>query len=148
MAVTDDPRSRRNVRARPVVDLPTERLLAEAGELARRWGVALILSRPLEEVPAVPLATLVAEAPTLCAQVIRALESDLELARLTGRTAAGGRGDAAAARRLSVICGALDDLDALEAVEALRGVLWESLREELRDPAARLVGDACDRLAY
>ncbi len=148
MAVTDDPRSRRNARARPVVDLPTERLLAGAGELARRWAVALILSRPLGEVAAVPLETLVDEAPTLCAQVIRALESDLELDRLTGRDASGGRADAAAARRLSVICGALDDLEALEAVEALRGVLWEALREELREPAARLVGDTCDRLAY
>ncbi|HTA32336.1 MAG TPA: hypothetical protein VK721_02845 [Solirubrobacteraceae bacterium] len=148
MAVTDDPRSRRNVRARPVVDLPTERLLAGAGELARRWVVALILSRPLEDVAAVPLETLVDEAPTLCAQVIRALESDLELDRLTGRAASGGRTDAAAARRLPVICGALDDLEALDAVEALRGVLWEALREELREPAARLVGDACDRLAY
>ncbi len=47
-----------------------------------------------------------------------------------------------------MICGALDDLDALEAVEALRGVLWEALREELREPGARLVGDACDRLAF
>jgi hypothetical protein len=148
MAVTDDPRSRRNARARPVVDLPTERLLAGTGELARRWAVALILSRPLEEVAAVPLETLVAEAPTLCAQVIRALESDLELDRLTGSAASGGGADAAAARRLSVICGALDDLEALEAVEALRGVLWEALREELREPSARLVGDACDRLGY
>jgi hypothetical protein len=33
------------------------------------------------------------------------------------------------------------------AVEALRGVLWESLRDELREPSGRLVGDACDRLA-
>jgi hypothetical protein len=148
MAVTDDPRPRRNVRARPVVDLPTEQLLAGAGELARRWAVALILRRPLEQVAAVPLETLVDEAPTLCAQVVRALESDLELDRLTGRAASGGRADTAAARRLSVICGALDDVDALEAVEALRGVLWEALREELREPAARLVGDACDRLAY
>jgi hypothetical protein len=148
MAVNDDPRSRRNVRARPVVDLPTDRLSAGAGELARRWVVALILSRPLEDVAAVPLETLVDEAPTLCAQVIQALESDLELDRLTGRAASGGRTDTAAARRLSVICGALDDLEALDAVEALRGVLWEALREELHEPAARLVGDACDRLAY
>ncbi len=61
MAVTDDPRPRHNVRARPVVDLPIEPLLAGAGELAKRWAVALILSRPLEEVAAVPLETLVDE---------------------------------------------------------------------------------------
>jgi hypothetical protein len=148
MAVTDDSRSRRNARARPVVDLPSERLLADAGELARRWAVALILMRPLEGVAAVPLETLVDEGPALCAQMIRALESDVELDRLTAGAAAGGRADAAGAARLKVICGAFDDLEALEAVEALRGVLWEALREELREPAARLVGDACDRLAY
>ncbi len=148
MAVTDDSRSRVTARARPVVDLPGERLLAEAGELARRWAVALILMRPLEGVAAVPLETLVDEGPGLCAQVIRALASDLELDRLTAAAAPAGGADTAAARRLAVICGALDELEAVEAVEALRGVLWEALREELRDPSARLVGDACDRLAY
>jgi hypothetical protein len=146
MAVTDDSRSRRNARARPVVDLPSERLLADAGELARRWAVALIQMRPLEGVAAVPLETLVDAGPALCAQMIRALESDVELDRLTAGAASGGR--AAAAARLAVVCGAFDDLEALEAVEALRGVLWEALSEELREPAARLVGDACDRLAY
>lgn len=145
MAVSDDSRSRRMPRARPVVDLPSERLLAGADELARRWAVALILIRPLDGVAAVPLETLIDEAPTLCAQVVRALESDLELDRLTG---VGRRADSAVARRLTVVCGALDELEALEAVEALRGVLWEALRDELCEPSARLVGDACDRLAY
>jgi hypothetical protein len=148
MAVTDDSRSRRNARARPVVDLPSERLLAEAGELARHWAVALILTRPLEGVAAVPLETLVDEAPGLCAQVIRALGSDLELDRLTAGGPPAGGADPPAAWRLAVICGALDDREALEAVEALRGVIWEALCEELREPTARLVGDACDRLAY
>ncbi len=148
MAVTDDPRSRRSPRARPVVELPSERLLSGAAELARRWAVALILTRPLEGVAAVPLETLIDEAPALCAQAIRALESDLELDRLTGRGATLGRADAAVARRLAVVCGALDELGAVEAVEALRGVLWEALRDELREPSARLAGDACDRLAY
>jgi hypothetical protein len=151
MAVTDDSRSRRNARARPVVDLPSERLLADAGELARRWAVALILMRPLEGVAAVPLETLVDAGPALCAQMIRALESDVELDRLTAGAASGGRADAPAAAQLAVVCGAFDGLEALEAleaVEALRGVLWEALSEELREPAARLVGDACDRLAY
>ncbi|MCW3020185.1 MAG: hypothetical protein JWN10_2493, partial [Solirubrobacterales bacterium] len=148
MAVTDDARSRRTPRARPVADLPSERLLSQATELARRWAVALILVRPLDGVAAVPLETLIDEAPTLCAQVLRALGSDLELDRLTGRAASGGRADSSAARRLAVVCGALDELDAVEAVEALRGVLWEALRDELREPSARLVGDLCDRLAY
>ncbi len=148
MAVTDDPRSRRSPRARPVLELPSEHLVSGAAELARRWAVALILVRPLEGVGAVPLETLIDEAPTLCAQVVRALESDLELDRLTGGAAPAARAGSAPARRLAVVCGALDELEAVEAVEALRGVLWEALRDELRDPSARLVGDACDRLAY
>lgn len=148
MAVTDDPRSRRSPRARPVLELPSEHLLSGAAELARRWAVALILVRPLEGVGAVPLETLIDEAPTLCAQVVRALESDLELDRLTGGAAPGARAGSAPARRLAVVCGALDELEAVEAVEALRGVLWEALRDDLREPSARLVGDACDRLAY
>lgn len=146
MTVTDDSSPRRRPRARPVVDLPSERLISGAQELARRWAVALILVRPLDGVAAVPLETLVAEAPTLCAQAVRALESDLELDRLTGR--AGSRVDPAAAQRLAVVCGAVDELEAVEAVEALRGVLWEALCDELSEPSARLVGDACDRLAY
>jgi len=148
MAVTDDWRPRRTPRARPVVDLPSERLLSGAEELARRWAVALILIRPLEGVAAVPLETLVGEAPSLCAQTIRALVSDVELDRLTGRAASGDRAETAAARRLAVVCGALDEPEAVEGVEALRGVLWEALRDELHEPSARLVGDACDRLAY
>lgn len=94
---------------------------------------------------AVPLETLIDQAPTLCAQVVRALGSDLELDRLMG---VGSRADSAVARRLAVVCGALDELEAIAAVEALRGVLWEALRDELCEPSARLVGDACDRLAY
>ena len=148
MAVTDDPRSRRSPRARPVLGLPSEHLLSEAAELARRWAVALILIRPLDGVAAVPLEKLMDEAPAFCEQVIRALESDLELDRLAGRDATGATADPAVARRLAVVCGALDELETVEAVEALRGVLWEALREELREPSARLVGDACDRLAY
>src|SRR5271155_5509106 len=104
MAVTDDPRSRRSPRARPVLELPSEHLVSGAAELARRWAVALILVRPLEGVGAVPLETLIDEAPTLCAQVVRALESDLELDRLTGGGAQGARADSAAARDLAVVC--------------------------------------------
>lgn len=147
MAVTDDSRSRRTPRARPVLDLPSERLLSLADELARRWAVALILIRPLDAVAGVPLETLIAEAPALCTGAIRALESDVELDRLTGRGVSGARADSAVARRLSIICGAVDQLQALDALEALRGVIWEALRDELREPQARLVGDACDRLA-
>jgi hypothetical protein len=130
-----------------VVDLPIDALLAHADELARRWAISLIALSPLEDIGDVPLAELAREAPSLCAQAIRALESDVELDRLTGHGAASGREDSAPARRLAALAGALERVATVTAVEALRGVLWEALREELREPSTRLVGDACDRLA-
>jgi hypothetical protein len=135
-------------RARAVADLPIEPLLEHAGELARRWAIALIVERPLDGIGAVPLEEIARDAPALCAQALRAVQSEVELERLTGRGAPTGREDSAAARRLAAICGARDAAAVVEAVEALRGVLWEALLDELRGPPSRLVGDICDRLAY
>jgi GGDEF domain-containing protein len=139
-------------RARPVADLPLDALLARAEELARRWAIALILARPLGRIGDVPLEDLACEAPTLCAQMLRALDSDAELDRLTGGGGPGGREQSAPARRLAAMAGARDAGEAVEAVEALRGVLWETLLEELRgamfDRApVRQVADLADRLA-
>lgn len=123
-------------------------MLARADELARRWAIALILARPLDGIGEVPLGELAREAPLLCAQALRAVQSDVELERLTGRGAPTGREDSAAARRLAAICGARDPAAIVDAVEALRGVLWEALLGQLNEPPARLVGDIADRLSY
>ncbi len=123
-------------------------MLARADELARRWAIALILARPLDGIGEVPLGELAREAPLLCAQALRAVQSDVELERLTGRGAPTGREDSAAARRLAAICGVRDPAAIVDAVEALRGVLWEALLGELKEPPARLVGDIADRLSY
>ncbi len=123
-------------------------MLARAEELARRWAIALILVRPLDGIGDVPLEDLAREAPALCAQAVRAVQSDVELGRLTGRGAASGREHSAPALRLAAICGAQDAAAAVEAVEALRGVLWEALLDQLSEPSARQVGDVSDRLAY
>ncbi len=140
-------------RARPVADLPGEALLARADELARRWAIALILARPLDGIGEIPLGELAREAPSLCAQALRALQSDVELERLTGRGAPSGREHVAPARRLAAIAGARDPAAVVEVVEALRGVLWEALIDQLSLPSfdrssARLLGDISDRLAY
>jgi GGDEF domain-containing protein len=135
-------------RARPVAQLPGETLIARADELARRWAIALILARPTDAIGDVPLEELAREAPALCAQVLSALQSDVELERLTGRGAPTGREASAAARRLSAICGAREPAALVDAVEALRGVLWEALLDELSEPPVRLVGDLSDRLAH
>jgi hypothetical protein len=136
-----------------VVDAPVDALLARADELARRWGVALILARPLEGMGGIPLEDLAREAPSLCAQAVRALESDAELERIAASGAAGGREESTTARRLAALAGAPDAQAAVAAVEALRGVLWEALLEELRWPIidsapARQVADLADRLAH
>jgi hypothetical protein len=151
--VLDQIRTHPAPRARPLAELPGEALLAHAEELARAWAIALILARPLEGIGEVPLEDLAREAPSLCAQALRALQSDVELERLTGRGADGGREDSAPARRLAAISGARSPVAAVQAVEALRGVLWEALLDQLSWPgfdrtSARLLGDISDRLAH
>jgi GGDEF domain-containing protein len=123
-------------------------LLGRVEELARRWVIDLIRSRPLDGIGAVPLDVLALEAPSLCAQVLRAVQSDVELARLTGVGAATGREDTAPARRIAAITGAQNVAALVDAVESLRGVLWEALLDHLSEPSTRQVGDVADRLAY
>jgi hypothetical protein len=138
-------------RARAVAAAPVEALLARADELARRWAIALILALPSERIGEFPLERFALEAPSLCATVIRALQSDAELERIA--PSGGGGRESSSTSRLAEVSGARDGKAAVEAVEALRGVLWEALLEELRwrgfDQApAREVADLADRLAY
>ena len=92
-----------------------------------------------------PLAALAHEGPAVCALAVRALESDAELARmLAGRE----RSRPPLASRLGEICGAEDPASLAHAIEALRGVLWEALRDRLEEPSARVVADAGDRLSF
>jgi hypothetical protein len=134
-----------------VADAPSEALLARADELARRWAIALILALPVERIGEFPLEGFAREAPALCAAVVRALQSDDELARIAPREGAGGEGSFAG--RVAEVTGAPDGRAAVEAVEALRGVLWQALLEELRwrgfeQAPAHQVADLADRLAY
>ncbi len=61
---------------------PCDALLARAEELARSWAIALILVRPLAAIGELPLEELARDAPALCAQALRAVQSDVELERL------------------------------------------------------------------
>jgi hypothetical protein len=130
-----------------VAEAPVDALLARADELARRWAIALIFERSLEQIGELDLEAVVREAPALCAPLVRALESDAELGRLADG-AEPFRGDADSVGRLGALAGARDAQAAVEAVESLRGVLWEALLDELHDPSAREVADLGDRLAY
>jgi hypothetical protein len=127
------------VRARPVADAPVDALLAQADELARRWALALMVGRPLEEIADLPLGEFARAAPALCAALVRALASDDALERLA-------RGDERAALAPSLSIGRGGALVA--DVDALRSILWEATLQQLRDPPVRLVADLADRLAH
>jgi GGDEF domain-containing protein len=131
-----------------MTELEVEPSIARADELARRWAIALILARPLDRLGELPLEEIAREAPGLCAQALRAVQSDVELERLSGLGASSARERAAEARRLATVCGAREPAALVEAVEALRGVLWASLIDALSEPPARVLADVGDRLAY
>jgi GGDEF domain-containing protein len=135
-----------------VAGLPLDSLTGQAEEIARAWSVALIVARPLSAIADIPLEDLAQEAPRLCAQMLRALESDAELESLTASAPDGGREEPAASK-LARLAGARDVASVVAAVEALRGVLWDALLAELRAPVvdrslAHLLTDLADRLAY
>jgi GGDEF domain-containing protein len=148
LAVPDAPPTHPAPRARPIGELSLEELTNRAEELARRWVIELIRARPLQDIGGLALDELAREAPALCAQALRAVGSELELERLTGWGAPGGREGTALARRLAAICGAHDPAMLAEGAEALRGVLWEALSAQLVEPSGRLLGDVCDRVAH
>jgi hypothetical protein len=145
-----DPRTHSAPRARPVADIALDRLLARDREIARAWAVAMVLTRPLEELVALPLHELSAEAPALCAQALRALGSDAELDRLAAGegAASAGRDALAGQRSLATLLGTADPPAAVAAAESLRGVLWQALLDDLSQPGPRLLADLADRLSY
>lgn len=134
-----------------VLDASVEAVAGRADELARRWAVALIRGRPLDELGGISLEAIARDAPVLCAHVVRALESEDELEQLT-EIGPGGDRTAVKPARLGALV-ARNASESVEEVEALRGVIWEALMEELRWPsfdfsAVRLLSDLSDRLAY
>jgi hypothetical protein len=137
-------------RAQPLADLPIEPLLGRGETLARMWATALVLSRPLDRIGELPLEELALRGPHACVGVLRALRSNGELGALADAEREAGLGGAAS---LAAMSGATDAASAADAVELLRGVLWEALagellsgRVEIRSP--RRLADASDRLAY
>jgi GGDEF domain-containing protein len=133
----------RRRRARPVADAPVDELLPRTSELAKAWLLALIEQAPLQSAPLLLGAGVVEEGPQLCDAVLRALADDVELARLEPDGSLGGL-----AARTGALAGAGGDPAAtVQAVDALEGVLWAALREELRAPDPDLISDLAQRLA-
>jgi len=140
-------------RARPVSELALDALLERPDELARRWAVTLVLARPLAEIGEVPLEAFARDAPALCAQAVRALQSDAELERLLAPASGGEHAGSPPAAKLGELAGAEEAGALVRVTEALRGILWEELLSVLRWPAfdrvpPRLLADLGDRLAH
>jgi hypothetical protein len=146
--VSIDPGAASASRPRPLAELELGALAARGEDLARRWTIAMVRTLPFEAIGAIPVEGLARDGPPLCAQTIRALQSDVELDRLTGGGAPTGREQTALGPRLAAISGAADAVAAVQAVEALRGAVWQALLEELRGAGERSLPDLADRLAH
>ena len=133
-----------STRPRPVERAVGEELLAQAGALAKRWAIALIVARAPDEIGDVPLEELASEAPALCAGILRAVRSERELERLLDVADP----EHVAAERVAALCGARDASQAALAVEELRRVLWQALLAQPLDDRGGAAGEACDRLAH
>jgi hypothetical protein len=139
----------RIARARAVADAPVEALLARAEELARRWVIAQLAARPLQQMADVPVDRLARDAPAFCEQLVRALASDAELERLLHGDAPSSRENGLGGVDGGVLAATTSDASAIAAsLEALRAVVWHQALAELRDPPVALVGDLADRLAF
>ena len=149
--MSKQPSSRSAARARPVADAPLPRTGEQVEALAQRWALALLAERPLAEAPQLPLEELAALAPALCEQILRALGSEAELDRLLGLALPGSRQQPRDfAADLIACAGADTPAEAIRALEALRGEIWEAIDRELGGGAAqaRLCGQLGDRLAH
>ena len=132
----------RSQRARPVGDAPIDGLLARTEQLAKGWAIALVEQAPLHMAPGILGEAFARDGPRICDAAVRALADDGDLRRL----APGGalRGLAASIGELT---GCRGPGDAAQVVDALAGVLWAALREELRAPSPDLVAGLAERLA-
>ncbi|MHB1837207.1 MAG: hypothetical protein ACYCXW_19840, partial [Solirubrobacteraceae bacterium] len=131
----------RRRRARPVADAPIQPLLAHPDELAKGWLLALVEQSRLQDAPAILAAPLSREGPALCDAALRAIGSDQALRRLE-RDGPLRR----LAERAGELAGARTPPEAARAVDALHGVLWAALRDELRGADAELVLQLSERL--
>jgi GGDEF domain-containing protein len=131
------------------VDLQLDLLLDATEELAKRWLLALLGSRPLQRAGEIPLARFSREAPPLCARVLRALTSDIELERLNMLGAAPDRADASELPVwLGELVGAREIGEIVAAAESLRAVLWQGIVGNLADATASKAGQVRHRLAH
>jgi GGDEF domain-containing protein len=131
----------RRRRARPVADAPIDALLPRSEELAKGWLLALLEQAPLDDAPAILATDLTRDGPRVCDAVLRAIADDAELRRLEP----GGVLEPLAAR-VGEMAGAASPAAVSAAVDALQGVIWSAVRDELRGADADLVSELTERL--
>ena len=131
----------RRRRARPVADAPIDALLSRSEELAKGWLLTLLEQSPLNDAPAILATELTRDGPLVCDAVLRAIASDADLRRLER----GGVLQPLAAR-VGEMAGAASPATVSGAVDALQGVIWGAVRDELRGADADLVAELTERL--
>jgi GGDEF domain-containing protein len=131
----------RRRRARPVADAPIDSLLPRSEDLTKGWLLALLEQLPLDQAPGILAADLTRDGPRVCDAVLRAIADDTDLRRLE----AGGALTPLAAR-VGELAGATTAAAISMAVDALQGVIWAALRDELRSPDPDLISELAERL--
>ncbi len=133
----------RRRRARPVADAPIDALLPRSEDLAKGWLLALLEQAPLDDAPAILATELTREGPRVCDAVLRAIADDTDLRRLEP-----GGVLTPLASRVGELAGAVAPAAVSRAVDALVGVIWSAVRDELRGADADLVAELSERLTH
>jgi GGDEF domain-containing protein len=131
----------RRRRARPVADAPIDALIPRSEDLAKGWLLALLEQAPLDDAPAILATDLTRDGPRVCDAVLRAIADDTDLRRLEP----GGVLTPLVARA-GELAGATAPAAVSRAVDALVGVIWAAVRDELRGADADLVAELTERL--
>ncbi len=132
----------RRRRPRPVADAPIDALLGRCDDLAKGWLLALIEQAPLTRAGAILAQDIARDGPRLCDAVLRAIADETDLHRLEPDGAL-----TALAARAGSMAGAGTPVEVSSAVDALHGVVWAALRDELRGPEPEIVYGLAERLS-
>ena len=97
---------------------------------------------PLDDAPAILATDLSRDGPRVCDAVLRAIADDTDLRRLQP-----GGVLAPLVARVGELAGAAAPAAVSRAVDALVGIVWSAVREELRGADADLVAELTERLA-
>ncbi len=138
-----------NLRPPAAVNIDLDLLPQSAEQLAKRWLLALLASRPLAQAVQMPLQCVADQGPQLCALLVGALSSDAQLQQLSAGTAGDpALSDSELVAAVVALAGSSEPAATVAVVETLRRVLWASLAGTVSDLTAAQAGDVADRLAH